>query len=341
MRQEVLPVGKLPAKMLKDLLARLPARDPRVLLGPGIGMDCAVVEASDRLLVLKSDPITFATDAIGWYAVQVNANDLATTGATPRWMLVTLLLPADGASHLAEQIICQLEEACRPLNLTIIGGHTEITHGLERPIVVGSMIGEVERERLVTPRGALPGDRLLLTKGIPIEATALLAREFADRLTDPTNGMSQADLQMAQDFLYKPGISVVREAQAAVQAGGVHAMHDPTEGGLYAALWELAEACNHPLRVDPSAVPVYPLSSRICQILGLDPLGALASGALLLAVAADSAQAIIRAIEQEGIECSEIGLVSDEKGLPLVWAGAGAPTARLPRPTQDEIAKLF
>ena len=285
-----LPVGKLPPDLLARLLAQSPVQDPRVVLGPGIGLDCALIDAGNNLLAFKSDPITFASDEIGWYAVQVNTNDIATTGATPRWLLVTLLLPGQGTTaELVEAIFQQLQTACQEFGVTIVGGHTEITHGLARPILMGTMIGEVRREDLVTPRGALRGDLLLLTKGVPIEATAILAREFPDRLArlglelgdDP--GLNESELQEAQAFLYEPGISVLRDASIATRAGEVHAMHDPTEGGLYAALWELARACGHALAVDLEAVPVPQLSARICRILGLDPLGAIASGALLLA----------------------------------------------------------
>ncbi len=336
-----LPVGKLPSSLLESMLARLPTHGPQVLLGPGIGLDCAVVESSGRLLVFKSDPITFASDSIGWYAVQVNANDLATTGALPRWMLVTLLLPPAGAPALLDQISDQLQQACAELGLVVIGGHTEVTFGLERPILVGTMIGEVSREQLVTPRGALPGDRLLLTKGLPIEATALLSRELPDRLTAPPDGLNAAELKTAQAFLHQPGISILREAQLAIQAGQVHAMHDPTEGGLYTALWELAQACQHSLWVDLSAAPVFPLSARICQILDLDPLGAIASGALLLAAPPQDARNISHELAQAGIACTEIGVVADQPGPPVVRQGFSPEAGLVPRPARDEIAKLF
>ncbi len=130
--------------------------------------------------MLKSDPITFATDDIGWYAVQINANDIATTGSTPRWMLATLLLPENQTSpDLVEHIFKQINQAAGALGISLIGGHTEITYDLNRPILMGTLLGEVERSKLIVPSGAQPGDQLLLTKGVPIEATALLAREFS------------------------------------------------------------------------------------------------------------------------------------------------------------------
>jgi hydrogenase expression/formation protein HypE len=341
MPADFLPVGKLPGEMLESFLARLPTHGSQVILGPGIGLDCAVVEASGRLLVFKSDPITFASDSIGWYTVQVNANDLATSGALPRWLLVTMLLPSTGALALLDQIGAQLRHACDELGIVVIGGHTEITYGLDRPILVGTMIGEVSREQLVTPRGAQPGDRLLLTKGVPIEATAVLSRELPDRLLGSPAGLSDVELRTAQDFLHQPGISVLPEAQLAIQTGQVHAMHDPTEGGLYTALWELAQACQHTLWVDLSVVPVLPLSARICRILDLDPLGAIASGALLLAAPAQDAAKITAALSQAGIPCTEIGMVSSEAGSPVVRSGFSPAAELVPHPVRDEIAKLF
>ena len=187
-----LPIGKLPHQLLADILSRAPVDDPRVILGPGIGLDCAVIDNGDRLTVYKSDPIAFATDQIGYYLVQVNANDIATTGARPLWLLVTLLLPEKKTTaRLADEIIAQIHQTCHALDVAVIGGHTEITMGLDRPIAIGTMIGEVARDRLITPRGANAGDRVLLTKGVPIETTALLAREFAER--------SQAELTPRRD----------------------------------------------------------------------------------------------------------------------------------------------
>jgi hydrogenase expression/formation protein HypE len=296
-----------------------------------------VVDLGDRLLVFKSDPITFATDEIGWYLVQVNANDLATTGAAPRWLLLTMLLPAGATTEaLVEQWAEQVYAACRELGIDVIGGHTEVTHGLARPILVGTLVGEAEPRRLVTPRGAQPGDRLLLTKGVPIEATALLAREFPDRLAGQ---LSSAELAEAQAFLKQPGLSVVPDAELAMQAGRVTAMHDPTEGGLAGALWELSEACRHALWFKPALVPVPQLAARVCAAFGLDPLAAIASGALLITAPEPGAAHICAALNEAGIACVEIGAV--EQGPPGVWQATAGGRAPLLRPTRDEVARVF
>jgi hydrogenase expression/formation protein HypE len=331
----ILPLGKLPVELLASLLQHAPVGDPRVLYGPGIGMDCAVIDTGGpNLLVLKSDPITFATDEIGWYAVQVNANDIATTGATPRWMLATLLLPEGAATPaLVEKIGAQLFSACREAGIALVGGHTEVTHGVDHPILVGALLGEVARERLVTPRGVRPGDRVLLTKGIPIEATAILARELPERLAGV---LTPQEIQQASGYLKDPGISVLRDAQVALAAGKVTAMHDPTEGGLASALWEMAEAGQVSLRIDRAAIPMPALAAKVCRAAGIDPLAAIASGALLFTADPHDVDAIRAALEATGIPCSEIGTV--ESGTVQVVQDD---STLLSRPKRDEIARLF
>lgn len=329
-----LPVGKLSPAFLKRLLAQVPTADEQVLVGPGVGLDCAVIDLGQTCLVLKSDPITFASEAIAWYAVQVNANDIAVFGAEPRWLLATLLLPEGAARESeVEKIMEDLLQACQPLGISLVGGHTEVTYGLPRPILVCTLVGEVLRQDLVTPRGAQAGDSLLLTKGVPIEATAILAREFPE---DLSGVLEPADLAAARNFLHNPGISVVREARLARSAGDVHAMHDPTEGGLLGALWELAQASGKRLQVDLEAVPVPPLSRRICSHLGIDPFSAIASGALLLSVSAVSAETITTSLSKAGIQCSVIGNVLE--GAPAVTGMNGNP---LPQPERDELARWF
>lgn len=331
-----LPLGKLPPEILAKILGRAPLDDERIVLGPGVGLDCAVVRGSGRLLVFKAEPITFATDEIGWYAIQVSANDIATTGAMPRWYLATLLLPEGKTDEaLVERISGQLFSACQEIGVTVIGGHTEITYGLDRPILAGTLIGEVDAGRLITPRGAVPGDHLLLTKGIPIEATALLSREFPDRLRA---FLSEAELQQAAAFLYNPGISVLRDAQIAQAAGQVNAMHDPTEGGLAAALWELSEACGCSLEIYSPDIRVPELSGKICRALQLDPLAAIASGALLLSVPPAGSRAICRALQAEGIECTHIGRVVKKSPAFVRDRFSGK---MLPRPARDAITRLY
>lgn len=334
---EIFPVGKLPVENLERFLKEIPLFDPRILLGPGIGLDCAVIDLEDSLLVFKSDPITFASEEIGWYCVQVNANDVATTGAKPRWMLVTALLPESKTTlQLVERINQQIVRACQELKISIIGGHTEITSGLDRAILVGTLIGEVDRESLVTPKGAQPGDHILLTKCVPIEATAILAREFPEKVSSVLNSK---DIKIASNFLYHPGISVVKDAEITIKAGRVTAMHDPTEGGLYAALWELAKASGKRLIIDKRSVPIPTISEEICMLFGIDPLAAIASGALLITCHPDDSMKIIDALDSVGIACRRIGEV--ETGSAEVWHDTPDGRNLIPYPERDEIAKLL
>lgn len=328
-----LPVGKIPPQILSDLLDKHTPSDPRVLLGPGIGLDCAVIDYGDQALVLKSDPITFTAEHIGWYAVHVNANDVATTGAQPKWFLATLLLPEDSVDEMQiANILQQIEEACNTVGAALVGGHTEITTGLDRCIVTGTMLGEIERKHLITPQGARPGDILMLTKGVPIEATSILANDFSTQLQSLPENL----LARARRFLYDPGISVVPEALAAARIDGVSAMHDPTEGGLAAGVWELATAANVGITLEHEAINIPAESAAVCKELKLNPLEAIASGALLISVRPEAQQKVQQAIEAVGVRVFEIGQVVEGEGvamriqdktLPLAWPARDALTA--------------
>ncbi len=330
--------GKLPNDLLARLLAKVRPHDPRVVLGPGIGRDAAVIDnGGPKLLVAKTDPITFAADLIGWYAVHVNANDIACMGARPAWLMTSILLPQGAAPELAESIFDQVLDACRALDIELVGGHTEITYHLDRPIVVAALLGEVERGRLVQPEGAHPGDALILTKGIAIEGTAVLAREAAPALS--RLGLTANEIETTKACLFDPGISVLPEAMAACEAVRVHAMHDPTEGGLATALYELAAASGCGISIDPAAVSVLPITRRLCHAAGLDPLGLLASGALLLAVAEEDAAAALAAIRAAGAAAERIGTVLDAgRGVIMEGDIQGRP---VPRFARDEVARFF
>jgi hydrogenase expression/formation protein HypE len=329
------PLGKLPPDLVAEYARRFAPDDPRVLLGPGVGLDCAVIDFGDRVLVAKTDPITFTSGRIGWYAVQVNANDVATTGAQPSWFLVTALLPEAATDRqVIDEIFGQIDAACHALGATFVGGHTEVTAGLRRPILVGTMFGEVSHDRLVTPRGAKPGDVILLTKWIPIEATSILGAEFADRLSS----IPPEDLAWARDVLDDPGISIVREAQLAVDAGGVTAMHDPTESGLAGGVWEMAEAAGVGIEIEQDRIPIAEISQSMCEVLDVDPLSAIASGSLLITARPEAAGSIEAVLQEEGIAVTRIGRVIDGKGVTVIVDGKSHPLARPPR---DSIARLF
>jgi len=269
-------------------------------------------------LVAKTDPITFAGDDPGHYLVAVNGNDLATMGAEPRWLLATVLLPEGIKDTRAIEVLDSLRRACEEGGVALVGGHTEITVGLERPILVGCLLGTVARNRLVRTSGAKAGDAVLLSGGIAIEGTAILAREHAAALREI--GVSDVVIDRAADWLRWPGISVLRAARAVHATGAAHSMHDPTEGGLATALSELAEAANVGLRIDWDAITIPPECASVCAALGLDPLGLLASGALLATLDPREATGALDRLHAAAIPAAIIGEVvpqHDPRATPL------------------------
>jgi hydrogenase maturation factor len=336
-RSPSLRVGKLPASLLDAFLKQLPQTDSRVLIGPRLGEDAAVIDMGGKCLIVTTDPITFATERIGWYAVHVNANDVAVMGTRPRWFFATLLLPAGPTTDAAvAAVMSEIGATCAALGITVCGGHTEMTVGLDRPIVIGQMLGEVEPSRLVRKTSLRVGDEILLTRGAAIEGTAILARERAQALRDKVPGDV---LDRASRFLDDPGISVVEAAMTAVEAGEVHAMHDPTEGGVLTGLAELAAAAETGLRVFVDRIPIYAETRALCDAFGLDPLGLIASGALLIGAQPRHAGAIADALKLQGIPAVKVAEVRPRSdGL---TAEVGGEQRVLRTPERDEIAKAF
>lgn len=330
------PAGKLPAEDLARLLSSFGSRDPRVIVQPGIGKDAAVISWGDRYLIAKTDPITFATEEIGWYVVHINANDVAAMGGTPRWFLATLLLPEGKTGPMeVESLFRQIAETCEEIGVSLCGGHTEITLGIDRPIVIGQMLGEVEKEKLVRPERVRPGDAIILTKGIAIEGTSLIAREW--KPLPPS--FSNDQVARCRRLLKNPGISVLQEAKIALEAGEIHAMHDPTEGGLATGLHELAAAASVGLWVDRERIPILPETESVCRELDLDPLGLIASGALLIVTPPKDTQAILGALKAAAIPAACIGGVWErERGIKLRVRGE---ILDLPLFRRDEIARLW
>ncbi len=333
-----LPVGKLPPRLLESLLATCPIpKSSRVVLGPRLGEDAAVIDWGSRYLVAKTDPITFTAERLGWYAVNINANDVATLGARPRWFLATLLLPEGRATPaLVRRIFRDALRACRALGVTLCGGHTEVTAGLDRPVLVGQMLGEVEKSRLVRKESQQPGDLVILTKGVAIEGTSILAREKAGVLR---RKLGDALLRRARRLLFSPGISVVRDARLAAASGGVRAMHDPTEGGLLAGLYELARAGRAGLRIQKENVPVLKETLAFSRVLGFDPLALIASGALLVVAGPAAAPRLLETFARNKILAAIIGEVCREReGIEIIGQGRARP---LRPPPRDEIARLL
>jgi hydrogenase expression/formation protein HypE len=320
------------------MLASLPTEHPQLLLGPGVGEDAAVIDFTPgQLLVAKSDPITFATDEIGYYAVNVCANDLAVTGATPRFYLPTLLLPVNAMDEAAVAVIfTQLADACRRLGIVVAGGHSEVTPAVNQPVIAGTMLGEVAHDGYLRSSGCRPGDLILLAGAVPIEGTSIIAREMGEDLR--SRGWSAEDVAEAAGFLYEPGISVLVPALAAAQSGLATSMHDPTEGGIATGLLELSEAAQCGMQVNLDAIEVPAISARLCALYGLDPLGTIASGALLATTPAADAEKLLAIWAEIGRPGRVIGrILPPEEGI---YALRNGEKTELPRFTADEIVKL-
>jgi len=337
-RNRFLPSGKLGIHVLSELLDRYVSSDPRVVVGPRIGEDTAAIDMGEKVIVVTTDPITFATDEIGYYSVVVNANDIATSGGEPKWFTVNILLPEKKTDKaLVDRIFRQIHQACQEFDISLIGGHTEITCGLDRPILVGHMIGEVAKEAFVTTGNARIGDDVLLSKGLCIEGTSIIAREKGDDLR--AMGVSRAFIERAQNFLYDPGISIIKDAHVARHAGRVHSMHDVTEGGLANGLHEIAMTAKANVVVEKARIPVYEESRQICEAFNLDPLGVIGSGALLMTAPPAEADKILDQTAQEGVPVSRIGRI--EKGPSSVHIISSTGETSIPYFQRDEVLKIF
>jgi hydrogenase expression/formation protein HypE len=330
--------GKLDIDALKRLLEKHTILDPRVVIGPKIGEDAAVIdlgEGVDHYWVVTSDPITFTTEEVGYYGVVVNLNDIATMGAIPKWFLATLLFPEEGTDlGIIEKVFSQIHNACRRFGISFVGGHTEVTPGIGRMIFSGHMIGEVKKDRLVTTSGARAGDLLLLIKGVCIEGTSIIAREKETELL--AKGVTSSLIQKAKAFIFDPGIDILQAARVACDAVSVHSMHDPTEGGLINGVVEMAMASDKEIEVDLEKVLIYEESRILCQEYGLDPLGVIASGALLLTISPPDLSALQNAFREASIPIQVIGEVKE--GPARVFAIEGKEIKPFPR---DEILKIY
>ncbi|WP_099211693.1 AIR synthase family protein [Thermococcus henrietii] len=320
--------GKLPPELLEKLvLSRLPTGGKGVILGPGTGIDGAAVNV-EGTLVASSDPITGATKRIGFYAVHVNANDVAVMGAEPRWFLTTVLLPGNTDEELLENIIEEISREAKKLGVAVVGGHTEVTPGLDRPIVVGTMLGEAER--LVRTDGAKPGDAIVMTKWAGIEGTAIIAEELRGRLA-PILG--EEFLEVASSLIEY--LSVLPEARILRKVA--NAMHDPTEGGILNGLHEMADASGLGFRLYAERIPIREETKTLCNYLHLNPLGLISSGVLLASVPRDYAKKAVEELLSHGITASIIGEFLAEEKRVIVEENEERPAWR---PESDELWKV-
>ncbi|MBC7074010.1 hydrogenase expression/formation protein [Candidatus Parcubacteria bacterium] len=328
--------GKILPNLLEQLLKRLQIRDKRIILGPALGEDSAVIRFGQKFLALTTDPITLTSKEIGWYVVHINANDIATRGATPKWFLVTLLLPQKIKKSQIEEIFAQIERACQELNVSLVGGHTEILAQIENPIAVGMMVGEGSGNFCAT-KNLKPGDLILLTKGIAIEGTAILAREKEKELK--SRGYKKELIEKAKNFIFDPGISVVKEALLAKKFGA-KAMHDITEGGILNGLWEMAKASGVNIEIEKEKIPIFKETEILCQEFNLNPLALISSGALLIGARDKVAQKLVGRLQREKIKVAIIGKAKSKSKKPQIIIKSNKKIQILRAPKREQLNKI-
>jgi hydrogenase maturation factor len=325
-----LETGKLPSALLRELLAASAAPAPDVLLGPAVGEDAAALALGGGALIAATDPITLTGAGVGAHSVIVNANDVAVMGVPPRWFLAVVLLPEGATPEEARGLLADVRRGCEAVGAVLVGGHTEVTSAVRQVVIVGQMLGFAPDGRFVRTGGVRPGDAVVQVGPVPIEGAALLAREApraAERL--PADVLAEA-----RAALERPGISVVAPALAATGLGAT-ALHDPTEGGLSAGLFELAEASGVALVVETGRVLWFEPGLRVCEALGADPWGTIASGSLLAAFPAARADAAVAELARAGFAARVVARAEAGSG---VRDTAGAPLHRFER---DEVARVL
>ncbi len=316
--------------LLRELLALGPPLPNEVRLGPSIGEDACAIDVGAGALVVATDPITLVGSGVGAHAVWINANDVAVMGVRPRWFLATLLLPEGTLEAEVRALFAGMRRALEQLGAALVGGHTEVTGAVTQSVVVGQMLGLAEDGRVIATGGARPGDAVVQVGAAPVEGACVLAAGAREALA----GVSPDLLARADRALEDPGISVVDAALVAA-AEGATALHDPTEGGLSAGLYELALASGVALEIDAERVPWFEPGRVICEVLGADPWGTLASGALLAAFPPERVDDALEALRANGFEPAVLG--EARPGAGVVLSGGAA----LPHYERDEVARVL
>ncbi len=294
-------IGKLPENVLKrSVIKQLHVKRPEVGSGPSVGEDCATVQIGpDEEIVLSTDPITGTASDIGELAVTISVNDLASAGAEPIGILLTVLLTPRMREAKLKAIMEQVDLACKRYNVQVIGGHTEVTEAVTQPLISVTAVGKVKKGQMVSTGGAKPGMDLVLTKWIALEGTSIIAKDYEKELLEK---LPQSLVDTAKSF--DKYLSVLPESRIAVEHG-VAAMHDVTEGGIFGALWEMGEASGVGLDVDLKAIPVKQETIEVCEYFGINPYELISSGAMLIAT--EDGNGLVRKLNDAGVASAIIG----------------------------------
>lgn len=300
-------IGKVSESVLKrSIFKQIRTKREEVVLGAGVGEDCAAIKlAADETFVISTDPITGTVKDIGSLSVHVTANDLASAGAEPVGILLTVLLPEDVFESDLKEMMQQVEETCEKLHIQVVGGHTEITKAVNQPIISVTGVGKVKDGKMISTGGAKPGQDIVVSKWIGLEGTSILAKEHETALIKK---YPRTLVETAKGF--DQYISVVKEAAEAVKSG-VSAMHDVTEGGIYGALWEMAEASGVGLEIDLKKIPIRQETVEVCEFFHINPYGLISSGSMLMAI--DNGYDLVRNLEKAGISAAVVGKATKSK----------------------------
>jgi hydrogenase expression/formation protein HypE len=309
--------------------------DTDVLLGAAFGEDVALTRIGGDVLVSHVDPIVGAIGNIGWLAVHVACNDIATTGVPPRWILLLVLVPTLRDENLLKQIMQDADRAAKEVRASIIGGHTGYSSGLSRPLVAVTALGTASGRRLVRTAGAQIGDHVLITKGIALEGTAVLAQDFRD--TAENLGLSHRDLDKAKALTGH--VSVIPEALVLAEHGAT-SMHDVTRGGLLETLLEISLLSSVGIELDASLVPIPSVVARFAEAFQFDPFRMISSGTLAATVPASKVPEATRALTELGVLTADAGRVTKGGGVRILREGETTDYRDI-RCEEDELARIW
>ncbi|MFW9849380.1 MAG: AIR synthase family protein [Candidatus Thorarchaeota archaeon] len=318
--------GKVPPEILQTkVFKHLGLSHPDLILGPALGQDASLIRFGNRVLIASTDPITGSFEDIGWLAVHINANDIATFGVPPIWFLNSIMLPVGSTADDLEHIMQQMDEAATSLDISVAGGHTEITEDIQKPIIAGFMIGETTEGDYVTSSGAKPGDKIVMTKTAAIEGTTILA----------SDGQSYLRKELGSEIIdaaigLRDKISVVKDGVTAYKTGHLTAMHDPTEGGLANGIHELCDASNVGCRIVKDEISLHPSTSAICEVLQINPLHLISSGCMLMTCNSDSVEDVLNSLKAVGVEGSVLGEIVESTSTRIIESSFGETTLEKP-----------
>lgn len=325
-------IGKLPEQVLvRSVLKQVKHRREEVLMGPGVGQDCALLAlGEDEAFVMSTDPITGTVKDIGSHCIHITANDLAASGAEPVAVMLTVMLPPNVREIALRKMMEDVERVCRELHMEVIGGHTEITDVVKQPVISVTGVGKIKKNHMILTSGTKAGQDIVVTKWIGLEGTTIIAKEKESRLKEV---FSDGFIQTAKDF--DRFLSVVPESKIAMEYG-VSAMHDITEGGIFGALWEMAEGAGLGLDIDLKKIPVRQETIEICECFGLNPYILMSSGSMM--IAADHGEGLVRKLQEAGIAAAVIGQAVSGNDRIL---RNGEEVRYLDRPQSDELYKIY